>query len=55
MNEILNFFQEIVTSNLTNQKPIGLSGFKNVKNIKPAPKKHYKKEEISLSELLRKH
>ena len=55
MNEILNFFQDMITSNLTNQKPVGLSCFKHVPKTKPAIKKHNKKEEMSLSELLRRH
>jgi len=55
MNEILSFFQDMVTSNLTNQKPVGLSGFRHPQKPKPMPKRHHKKEEMKISDLLRRH
>ena len=54
MNEILSFFQDMVTSNLTNQKPVGLSEFRHPEKQKAIPKKHHKKEEIKISDLLRR-
>ena len=55
MNEILSFFQDMITSNLTNKKPVGLSDFKHVSAPKTSLKKHKKKEEMNISDLLRRH
>ena len=55
MNGILSFFQDIIYSNFTNQKPVGLSGFKHINNTKIVSRKRHKKEEMSISELLRRH
>ena len=55
MNEILSFFQDMVTSDLTSQKLVGLSGFKHLQKPKQIHKKNNKKEEIKISDLLRRH
>lgn len=54
MNEILSFFQDMINLSLSNQRPVGLSGFKHMQNPRPAIVKHRKKEELNISALLRK-
>ena len=55
MNEILSFFQDMVSSSLTNQKPVGLSSFNHIPKQKPDTKRLHKKEEIKLSDLMRRN
>ncbi|MBQ7450406.1 hypothetical protein IJS77_03230 [bacterium] len=53
MNEVLNFFQDFISSELSSQKPVGLSGFKHPIKQRGIKKPH-KKEEVKISDLLRR-
>ena len=52
MNTVLNFFQDIFTG--ANQKPVGLTSFKDVKSVKVVPRKHVQKSDVKLSDLMRR-
>ena len=52
MNTVLNFFQDIFGGG--GQKPVGLISFKEAKSVKVLPKKHVQKNEVKLSDLMRR-
>ena len=53
MNEVLSFFQDVLSGNQNNSKPVGLTGFKDPAQ-KVAIKKSSQKSELRLSDLMRK-
>ena len=56
MNEIIKFFKDIVSVNMRDCAPVGLSSFKpeNFAHEIIVPKKKHKKEELRLSDLMRR-
>ena len=55
MNAMMTFFKGILTGYTTGQKPVGLTGFKACSSAPAvAVKKHISKQDIRLSDLMRK-
>ena len=55
MNAMISFFQDMFSGSTTNQKPIGLTSFKEQKPQQIKEKKKKQSKEVNLTELMRRH
>ena len=54
MNEVLNFFKDVISGENTNSRPVGLTSFKHETCKKEVITKPKEKKEVSISELMRR-
>ena len=54
MNAILCFFQDVISGSGKNSKPVGLSSLKNEPSKKVIVKKPVEKNEVKISDLMRR-
>ena len=54
MNAMFTFIHDVILGTETNSKPVGLTSFRDVKTKPVVEKKHAQKNEIKISDLMRR-
>lgn len=54
MNSMFTFIHDVISGSDASAKPVGLTSFRNTKTKSVPIKKHAQKEEVKLSDLMRR-